>query len=296
MRTLFLLLLGLTLAAPGGASGAGPGPSAFGVIPGRWQTDARGFRGAFLPDSGFGDGVYAVPLDADTLLAFDLDSPATTRCRRVGSEPVTFPFDSRAFHRCRCEERWNARNVLFAADRHLQPSEGERLAWTRAWGDTSAIGAVSGGGLAVHRYAAVARPRLLNGRALIAEAVFSGRYPPSREYDALREDSVAVGHYRVLSRGLRLEGDAGAPAEIWFRSTDPEEVAAGLDWAFLPSDASERIGALFTTLYQIPGGHLLMLVHATDHEGAGFDQIVRLFICSKDGWKEWATGERTVLY
>ena len=135
MEILFLLLC-LTSGHPSPTSGAEPPTAEVGVLPGHWALDAQGFRSEFLPDSGFGHGVYAVPLAADTLVAFDLGSPATTRCWRIDPSPFTFSYDSRRHYRFRREDHWDSRDVLFVRDRRLRPTRCERLEWQPWPGDS----------------------------------------------------------------------------------------------------------------------------------------------------------------
>ena len=99
----------------------------FGVLPGHWSTNAKGFRQSFEPDSGYGRGIYAVPIDADSCFALDLNSTDTTPCSRVDPAPVALPNDSRLFYRFRCAAGWESRDVLFVAGDVPRPLEFHHL-------------------------------------------------------------------------------------------------------------------------------------------------------------------------
>ena len=242
-----------------------------------------------MPDSGYGRGIYAVPLDADSCFALDLNSTASAPSSRVDSKPVTLPNDSRVFYRYRCAEGWESRDVLFVAGDVPHPLEGEALAWSPVTPETTAH--ASARGPALHRVAMAARPALLRGSTLVARATFYGRYPPAPEYDETRGDSITFGHYRLRRCSLSVEG-----GQTWFESRDTSEVEGGLKWAFLPADASQKSGARFVTLYRTPAGYLLLLDWTTDFEGAGADQTVELYSYEHGRWGRRAAAERTSMY
>ena len=276
----------------------------FGEIPGHFALNTSGFRGEFVPDSGFGAGVYAVPLDADRLLAFDLESPACAYCPRIDSRPFISPRNSRTYYRFQCEAWWPTRNPLFVDTDRPRPTEGELLEWQTWAGDSAADRGLGGARVAPHRFSAIARPHLLKGRSLIASASYSGRYPPAKEYDELRGDSLSFGHYQLRSRILRLGDSAGRPVETWFESREAKEVdgrdgtqdSDGLEWAFLPEDASEKTGARFTVLFATPGGYLLVLSRTRDQEGAGSEEIAEIFSHERGQWMRRAAPKRTWMY
>ena len=263
----------------------------FGVLPGHWSANAQGFRGAFEPDSGYGRGIYAVPLDADSCFALDLDSTAAAPCSRVDPTPVTLPNDSRLFYRFRCAAGWESRDVLFVAGDVPRPLEGEALEWSPPPPETSDRAGPPARGPALHRVTMTARPALLRGSTLVARATFYGRYPPAPEYDETRGDSITFGHYRLRLRSLSVEG-----GPTWFESRDTSEVEGGLGWAFLPADASQKSGARFVTLYRTDGGYLLLLDWTTDFEGAGVDQTVELYSYQRGRWGRRAAARRTQMY
>ena len=263
----------------------------FGVLPGHWSRNANGFRGTFQPDSGYGRGTYAVPLDADSCFALDLNSTAMAPCSRVDPTPVTFTSDSRRFYRFRCAAGWESRDVLFLAGDVPRPLEGEALEWSPPPPETADRAAPPAAGPALHRVTMTARPALLRGSALVARATFYGRYPPAPEYDETRGDSITFGHYWLRRRSLSVEA-----GPTWFESRDTSEVEGGLEWAFLPADASQKSGARFVTLYRIDGGYLLLLDWTTDFEGTGVDQAVELYSWQHGRWSRRATARRTWMY
>ncbi len=272
-------------------SASRPPQAEFGVLPGHWSTSTNGFRESFEPDSGYGRGIYAVPLDADSCFAFDLNSTATVPCSRVDPTPVTLPSDSRLFYRFRCAAEWESRDVLFVAGDVPRPLEGEALKWSPPPPETADGAAPPAREPALHRVTMTARPALLQGSTLVARATFYGRYPPAPEYDETRGDSITFGHYRLRRRSLSVEG---GPA--WFESRDAGEVEGGLEWAFLPADASQRSQARFVTLYRIATGYLLLLNWTTDFEGAGVNQTMELYSCQRGRWSRRAAAQRTRMY
>ena len=263
----------------------------FGTLPGHWSTNANGFRGTFQPDSGYGRGTYAVPIDADSCLALDLNSTDTTPCSRVDPAPVALPNDSRTFYRFRCAAGWESRDVLFVAGDVPRPLEGEALKWSPPPPEAADRTAPPARGPALHQVTMTARPALLRGSTLVARATFYGRYPPAPEYDETRGDSITFGHYRLRRLSLSVEG-----GPTWFESRDTSEVEAGLEWAFLPADASQKSQARFVTLYRIDDGYLLLLDWTTDFEGAGVDQSVELYSYQRGRWARRAASQRTSMY
>src|SRR6185503_12490358 len=89
----------------------------------------------------------------------------------------------------------------------------------------------------LHDYAAVARPGLLDGKWLVSAVWFSGEYPPKKEPDELRGDTIAFGHYQLLDRTLFI-GESLKPSTVLYRASEPTEVREGIEWAFLPETAS----------------------------------------------------------
>ena len=263
----------------------------FGVLPGHWSTGANGFRGSFEPDSGYGRGIYAVPLDADSCFAIDLNSADASPCLRVSPTPVTLPNDSRRLYRFRCAAGWESRDVLFVAGDVPRPLEGEALEWTPPQPETADRSATPTPRPALHRVTMTARPALLRGCALVARATFYGSYPPAPEYDETRGDSIAFGHYWLRHRSLSVEG-----GPTWFESRDTSEVESGLEWAFLPADASQKSGARFVTLYRIDSGYLLLLDWTADFEGAGVEQTVELYSYQRGRWGRRAVAQRTRMF
>lgn len=291
--TLLLLLASLAFGDPVAARAEELPRAEFGRTPGHFTPDRNGFRHKFVPDSGFGDGVYAVPIDADRLLALDLDSAVTRYCTRIDPKPFTFPHDTRGHYRFRCDAALAPSEPLFVATDQLRPIRGEALEW-RDWPEDSAVRLTGHGGL--HRYVATAQPALLNGLLLITTATFSGRYPPLKEFDELREDSITFGHYEVRDRVLYVGRSVGRSVRTWLEAPEVKAVEDGLEWAFLPGDASEKTDARFKTLFTTPNGYLLVLRKTRDHEGSGFDETVDIFSFESGRWRRRATAERTWMY
>ena len=84
--------------------------------------------------------------------------------------------------------------------------------------------------------------------------------------------------------------------QTWFEARDSVAVESGLEWAFLPEDASQKSGARFIALHETPQGYLLVLRSWRDHEGAGEDEVVELFASEGGRWRKIASAERTQMY
>lgn len=192
MGVALLTILGVPV--PRSAIGDELQAAAFGAVPGHWSLNSHGFRDQWQPDAGYGPGIYAVPLGADELLAFDMDSATTAMCSRIDSKPFTLQYDSRPHYRFRCDGAWDSRDVIFVAGTSVVPRQGEKLEWHPSSASMLKLSS-SNNGDAVHRYTATASPQLLHGDVLVSSAWFSGEHPPRQELSTscIREGRRQIG-------------------------------------------------------------------------------------------------------
>lgn len=286
------------IVASGCYSQSVPGPvdAAYGTVPGR-RTISPQNELVFLPEPGFPPGVFAVPLNVKQALAFDTDGTGSAICSRIDDK--SFELNGNLKHyKFRCDRSLNDGNLppdlLFVASTDLQAKLGETLEWKRLNGSVLPL---SNGEQPkdLHTYTAVASPKLLKGSVLVSAAWFSGQYPPAKERDELRDELMAFGHYKLLNRALFIGESDRQPATFLYKASDPLDVREGLEWAFLPEDASEKDKAQISAIYEIPKGYLVRVTYAHDHEGFGSDDSTYLYIY--DGqWRLFATAERTRIY
>ena len=151
-------------------------------------------------------------------------------------------------------------------------------------------------GTGLHDYAAAASPSLLDGKWLVSAAWFAGEYPPRKEPDELRGDTIAFGHYQLLDRILFIGESSKKPSTVLYQASDPIDVREGLEWSFLPENASEKQNATMSALYVIPTGYLLRVSMHRDHEGFGQDDSTYLYAWEAGRWRVLAKAELTKLY
>jgi hypothetical protein len=234
--------------------------------------------------------------DRPQLLAFEIDSIAAAVCARIDEAPSGLPDRGDTRARVRCPDDWTSRDVVFLDATEYLPGRGEQLEWSALAGPSPLPMPRTAPAANLHDYAAVARPGLLNGRLLVSAAWFAGEYLPRPEYDEPRGDSIAFGRYRLLDRTLFIGESLQKPSLVLYRATEPTDVREGLEWAFLPGNASEKTIATFSALYEIPNGYLVRVSMHHDHEGFGVDESTYFYALETDRWRLLAKAERTRLY
>ena len=298
IRSGFRIVMLSVFVASGCYSQSIPGPvdAAYATVPGR-RTIGPQNELVFVPEPGFSQGVFAVPLNVNKALAFDTDGTGSAICSRIDDKPFELNGNGK-YYKFRCDRSLSDGNLhpdlLFVASTDLQPKLGEKLEWSRLNGSTLPL---SNGEQTkdLHTYTAVASPKLLKGSVLVSAAWFSGQYPPAKERDELRDDFMAFGHYKLLDRALFIGRSETQPTTFLYKANDPVEVREGLEWALLPEDASEKTMAQISVIYEIPKGYMLRVTQAHDHEGFGSDDSTYLYIY--DGqWRLFASAERTRTY
>ena len=290
--------------APTGATAAVPAAptealvaAEYGVVPGRRSFDEKDSPDYYIREKDYPPGVFAVSMpDRPRLLAFDADSNNAALCMRTEQPPFELPHHINAkYARFRCPGQWLSREVVFLDSTAFQPKHAEQLEWSALAGPSPLPIPRAKPAPDLHDYAAVARPGLLNGKWLVSAAWFSGEYPPKKEPDELRGDTIAFGHYQLLDRTLFI-GESTKPSTVLYRANEPIEVREGIEWAFLPQTASEKTQATISALYEIPNGYLVRVSMVHDHEGFGVDESTYFYAWETGRWRLLAKAERVRLY
>jgi hypothetical protein len=251
------------------------------------KVEGRRTEKGFVRDPTYPPGIFAVPFLSEKQLAvFHPDTVQTGICSRLDEKP--FQLNGNVpHHRYQCDVSWVDNDAIFMDSTVVLPTRGETLEWKPLEGEKPAD---------IHRYAAVATPKILNGQVLVRTASFSGEYPPRKEPDVLRGDEIAFGHYNILDRALFIGPAVTQPATFLYRESQADEVNEPLEWSFLPENASEKTRSTITAIYEIPNGYLLRVFEEHDHEGFGVDERTQFFAYEGGKWRMLATAERVRLY
>ena len=288
-------------AAPATTASASPAASEptvaadYGVVPGRRTFEANNPE-HYIREPGYPPGVFAVSItNRERLLAFDADSNVAGICTRFDKEPFTLPQGGKyvKFH---CGDSWPGRESVFVDAPELLPTSAVQLEWTALAGPSPLPMPSAKPGTELHDYAAAATPSLLDGKWLVSAAWFSGEYPPKKEPDELRGDTIAFGHYQLLDRILFIGESSKKPTTVLYKASDPIAVREGIEWAFLPKNASEKEYATMSALYVTPKGYLLRVSMTHDHEGFGEDDSTYFYASEAGRWWLLAKAEFTRLY
>jgi len=251
----------------------------------------------FIRDAGYPPGVFAVAIaDRPRLLAFDVNSNNAEICNRVDPSPVALPNFGGRYFRFRCPGTWDSREVVFLDTISLVPKSAEELKWTALAGPSPLPVPRTTVAGDLHDYASIARPTMLDGRYLISAAWFAGEYLPRKEYDDSRGDSIAIGHYKLLDRTLFIGETQRKPTTVLYESREAVDVREGIEWAFLPKNASEKTEATISAMYEIPNGYLIRVSMQHDHEGFGVDESSYFYAWEMSRWRLLAKAEFTRLY
>ena len=269
--------------------------SAIGIVPGHWSLTKQGFRNEYLPDSGFGRGVFSVPLKAPVAIAFRMDSAGCVPCELVEKSAHQFPYDSRHRYAYRCGSMPpDVDRALFVATGEPVP-RGFDPGWVESQDEHPRYSAPpSKRPLRFHEW--VTTWEVLPGKRLGCGAWFEGEYPPRKDYDEVRGDTVDVADYVLRERSIYLLGASGSP-EYLFRTRDGREAwKSTFELAFLPSDYSELERVRFSYVYPVRGGFWLRIAFSRDFEGAGVDEGIYLLELRDAGCRLLAGASETRMY
>ena len=269
----------------------------YGVVPGRRTFDENNPE-HYIREPGYPPGVFAVSItNRERLLAFDASSNVAGICTRVDRQPFELPDRGNVkYVRFRCGDSWPGRESVFVDATQLLPTSAVELEWTALAGPSPLPVPGAKQGTELHDYAAAATPSLLDGKWLVSAAWFSGEYPPRKEKDELRGDTIAFGHYQLLDRILFIGESSKKPSTVLYQASEPIAVREGFEWAFLPKNASEKENATMSALYVVPNGYLLRVSAHKDHEGFGQDDTTYLYAWEAGRWRLLAKAEFTRLY
>ncbi len=103
-------------------------------------------------------------------------------------------------------------------------------------------------------------------------------------------------HVLDADRTLFIGESPKKPSIVLYESKDPVEVREGIEWAFLPQNASEKTKATISTLYEVPNGYLVRVSMHHDHEGFGEDESTYFYAWEMGRWRLLGKAEFTRLY
>jgi hypothetical protein len=242
-------------------------PSTIGEVPGHWSLTRQGFRNEYVPDSGFGKGVFSVPFDVPQAIAFNLAGPACMPCVRIEGRWHQLPNDTRTRYAYRCKPGIEDHRAFFLAS-------GESLGVGNdpKWIESRAKPPFPPGlprTDSLHFHESITTYDVLPGRRLACSAWFQGAYPPIKAFNETRGDTTDLADYVILDRAIYLVDAKGRP-EFLLRENRPLESGnATYERAFLPWDYSELEQVRFSYVYAVNGGFWLRIDFSQDFEGAG---------------------------
>ncbi len=255
--------------------------SAIGTIPGHWGLNGKGFRDQFLPDPGFGSGVYSVPLDVPVTLAFDLDSVNCVPCALVVGREHQSESDSRRRNAYKCLPGLHGGQAFFMASAESVLGA-EDPVWVESKKSSPRFPApgTRGKGLFFHEW--ITAREVSPGKRLACGAWIEGVYPPKGEYSEEYGDTIAAGSYVIRDRAIYLVRSGN---ELEYLLQDARPVESGrstFELAFLPPHYSDLENVGFSYIYRVPEGYWLRVNFSRSIEGAGADEGMFLLELKKD--------------
>lgn len=248
--------------------------SAIGDVPGHWSLTEQGFRNEYMPDSGFGNGVFSVLLSAPAAIAFDLDSVACVPCTRMEGREHTPKGCVGHWNAYQCRPGIRGRRVFFMASQEL-PGSGFDPGWVVSK-RAPRFQVASRSSRHIHFSEWITTRDVVPGKRLACAAWFEGPYPPLKGYNEVRGDTTDLPDYVIRDRAIYLVGSNDEP-EYLLRSSESIDMWDGtFELAFLPQDHSELEDFRFSYIYPVPGGFWLRVNANRDFEGAGADEGVLL--------------------
>src|SRR6266850_294572 len=174
--------------------------SAIGEIPGHWSLGSKGFRDQYVPDAGFGNGVYSVPLDAPTTLGFALDSTSCAPCAILRGREHQLPNDSRHRNAYKCMPGLQGARALFMASTESTLGS-EDPGWVEAERPAPRFPVSGSRGKDLFFHEWITTKEIVPGKRLACGAWIEGAYPPKGEYSEEYGDTIAAGSYVIRDRG-----------------------------------------------------------------------------------------------
>lgn len=255
--------------------------SAIGEVPGHWGLTSKGFRDQFLPDDGFGKGVFSVPMDAPAALAFDLDSISCVPCALVKGRAHQSDNDSRLRNAYKCEPGLQGRQAFFMASAE-SVFGAEDPGWAESKRRTPRFKMTGTSVRAPFFHEWISSKEIAPGERLACGAWIEGVYPPKGEYSEEYGDTIAAGTYVIRDRAIYLVV-AGSDIQYLFRSEQPiESGKSTFELAFLPPRYSDLENVDFSHLYRVRGGFWLRVNFSRSFEGAGADEGMFILDLRKD--------------
>lgn len=287
----FVLLLGvmLTAIAPCLLSGEVMAATVYGSVPGKWTLNEKGFRNIFVPEPGYGHGVYAVKgMSADVVLALDTDGEGFAECKKISAgqglaQPIA---DSSCFpkgvgctffpYQCSSE----LVKPIFI-DTEVRPTSSERLTWLNSTKPIPAFKPIQNTSSSTppFYFERSCNPAALKGKVLFQGAWLIGPNDFHRGIDGSFPASV----YEHFGRALYFREDGGikflatpsldfgeaSAFEPAVKYTYQDDATGGTTLHAEPQDHPKSQQYPFRKIYTVPGGYWLEIDWDEDFEGAG---------------------------
>lgn len=283
----------------------------YGEIPGKWSLDTHGFRNKFIPNPGYGKGVYAVMrLNSDVVLALDTDGEGFAECRKIhdgqgDAQPIPYPNCGPAGPMCtaypyRCNSELS--KPLFI-ETNVRPTTSERLKWSNSNNPIPAFQPIknSVAGISPFYFERSCSPKALNGKTLFHGAWLTG----PNEYQRGADESYPASVYDHYGRALYFR----EASEINFLSEPSLDFAEPSAFEPAKKDKYEWEGESLTAplhdqpqyypfhkIYTVPGGYWLEIDWLSDFEGAGATTHTLILQLINGKITEFTSAQQTRMY
>lgn len=283
----------------------------YGKVPGKWTLDEKGFRDKFVPNPGYGKGVYAVQgISADVVLAIDTEGEGFAECRKISegqgvAQPVPDPNCSPAGPRCtafpyKCSSELS--KPLFI-ETNVRPTTSERLKWSNSINATPAFKLIKNPaqGIRPFYFERSCSPKALNGKILFHGAWLTG----PNEFQRGADESYPASVYNHYGRALYFREASGikflSEPSIDFGEASAFEPATKdkYEWEGEPSSAplhDQPQYYPFRKIYTVPEGYWLEIDWLADFEGAGATTHTLILQVINGKISEFVSAEQTRMY
>jgi hypothetical protein len=256
----------------------------YGQIPGKWTLNKQGFRDKFVPNPGYGKGVYAVRgISADEVLALDTDGKGFAECRKISggtdtAQPIPEPNCSPAGPRCtafpyKCSSELS--KPLFI-ETNIRPTASERLIWANSASPAPAFKPIinPAQGIRPFYFERSCRPKLLDGKTLLHGAWLTGPNKFQPEADESYPTSVYdhFGRALYIREASGIKFLSGPSLDFGEASAFEPAITDKYQWEGEPASAMHHDQPQyypFHKMYTVPGGYWLEIDWLADFEGAG---------------------------